>query len=324
MKRLLWLVGYGLTAIVLAGIAFYLWAWWASSRALSRPVETHEVDFPIPFPLDSGELAELGAGADPRAAALELAVERGRHLVEARYACMECHGEGFGGGVMVDAFPIGTLLGPNLTTGAGSVTLDYTPAAWDRIVRHGVRQDGTASAMPAQDFNRMSDHELSDIVAYIGSLPPVDREVPPVRFGPLGKILVATGQLPLASEVIASHTAPHPLEPPAVEATAEFGAHLAATCTGCHGEDLSGGRIAGGDPSWPPAANLTPHPDAIGGWTYEDFVTAMRVGQRPDGTAVRLPMTLVLPMAQRMTDVELRALWAYLRSVPAVAGAEAG
>ena len=67
---------------------------------------------------------------------------------------------------MVDAFPLGTLLGPTITSGAGSVTPDYTPADWDRIVRHGVRQDGTASTMPAQDFQRMSDRELSDIVAY--------------------------------------------------------------------------------------------------------------------------------------------------------------
>jgi hypothetical protein len=45
----------------------------------------------------------------------------------------------------------------------------------------------------------------------------------------------------------------------------------------------------------------------------------MREGRRPDGAALRLPMTLVLPFAQKMTEVELEALWTYLRSLPPVA-----
>lgn len=45
----------------------------------------------------------------------------------------------------------------------------------------------------------------------------------------------------------------------------------------------------------------------------------MRDGIRPDGTELLMPMTMVLPYARRMTDVEMEALWTYLRSVPAVA-----
>ncbi|MFW5920660.1 MAG: hypothetical protein ACOCUS_02380 [Polyangiales bacterium] len=37
--------------------------------------------------------------------------------------------------------------------------------------------------------------------------------------------------------------------------------------------------------------------------------------KRPDGSEIREPMTLVAPYADQMTDVELRALWAYLQSV---------
>ncbi len=100
--------------------------------------------------------------------------------------------------------------------------------------------------------------------------------------------------------------------------TAEFGQHLAGVCTGCHRADLSGGPIAAGDPSWVPARNITPHEEGLAGWTYEQFVGAMRDGQRPDGTALQMPMTLVAQYAQRMTDVEMEALWVYLQSVPAV------
>jgi hypothetical protein len=44
----------------------------------------------------------------------------------------------------------------------------------------------------------------------------------------------------------------------------------------------------------------------------------MREGKRPDGAALLSPMSLMMPYAQKMTDVELEALWAFLQSVPAV------
>jgi hypothetical protein len=44
----------------------------------------------------------------------------------------------------------------------------------------------------------------------------------------------------------------------------------------------------------------------------------MREGKRPDGTEIKPPMTLVLPYVQNMTEVELEALWMYLRSVTPV------
>ena len=68
-----------------------------------------------------------------------------------------------GGGVMVDAFPIGRLLGPNLTGGAGGRTRTYTAADWDRAVRHGILPDGRPSVMPAEDYRLMSDQELADV-----------------------------------------------------------------------------------------------------------------------------------------------------------------
>ena len=42
---------------------------------------------------------------------------------------------------------------------------DYEPADWDRIVRHGLLSDGRPAAMPSEDFQMMSDQELSDIIA---------------------------------------------------------------------------------------------------------------------------------------------------------------
>ena len=161
----------------------------------------------------------------------------------------------------------------------------------------------------------MSDRELSDIITYLRSMPPVDKEVAPVSFGPLGTLLAATGKLPLSADLIEDHHSEHLTEPPATEATAEFGRHLAGVCTGCHGHDLQGGPIPAGPPDWPPAANLTPHVEGLADWTYAQFVTLMREGRRPDGTQTRMPMTLMMTYAGQMTETEMKALWAYLRSV---------
>jgi mono/diheme cytochrome c family protein len=316
MRLILRVLGALLVLLVLAAAGVYLWASAASGRKLARSMSSHTAGFPSPFPLPPDEVKRLGLDdAGARRIAAERAVERGRHLVEARYGCVECHGKDFAGGTMVDDPMIGRLLGPNLTTGAGSRTVDYQPSDWDRIVRHGIRRDGHPALMPSADFQRMSDQELSDIVAYIRSQPSRDHDVPLPRLGPLGKVLVATGKFALSADQIPPDR-PHDALPPPPSPTAEFGRHLAGVCTGCHGEDLAGGPITGGDPSWPPARNLTPHPNGLAGWTYAQFVTALRDSRRPDGDSLRAPMTFMTPYARRMTDVELRALWAYLQSVP--------
>lgn len=319
MTKLLKILGGIVVLLFLVALGVYLWAGAATNRVLSTTHEVHAVEFPIPFPLDPAEVQTLGIGAEEaQQLATARAIERGRHLVSARYPCIACHGENFGGGTMVDAFPIGSLLAPNLTSGPGGVTAGFTPADWDRIVRHGVLRNGRTAIMPSEDFLEMSDRELSDIASYIRSLSPVDRTVPQSTFGPLGKVLIATGQIMPAALKI-DHTSTHKTVPPEETASVEFGKHLAATCVGCHRPDYSGGPIAGGDPSWPPARNLTPSAEGLQGWTYEQFVTAMRQGIRPDGTALRAPMSEVVPFFQRATDTEVQALWQFIQGLPPTA-----
>ena len=313
------IVGLGLAVLIRLAVVAYAWASHAAGRKLSKTYATHTVDFPIPFATSRQEVRNA---ADSGGRARAEAVERGRHLVESRYGCSGCHGSDFGGGVMVDNAAIGSLLGPNLTAGKGSVILGYTASDWDRIVRHGVKRNGTPALMPSQDFRQMSDQELSDIVAFIQSRPGVDKWVPAPSLGPVGKVLLATGKFTLSADILAPHDKPHAASPPAPEVTVDFGRHLAGACMGCHRSDLGGGTIVAGDPAWPPAANLTPGTDGLDGWTFTDFARTMREGKRPDGTALRPPMSELIPYARKMTDVELQALWTYLRSLPPVAHRE--
>src|ERR671915_86411 len=189
------IAGIGLAVLVVAGLIFYGWASFTASRKLSRTYSVHAVDFPIPFPASEQQ-------SEATQPAQTVALERGRHLVQARYGCTGCHGPDFGGGVMIDAPAIGRILGPNLTSGRGGVTARYRPADWDRIVRHGIKPDGTPALMPSQDFRRMTDQELSDVVVFLQHQRPVNKTVPPPSLGPVGKILLATGRFSLSADLI--------------------------------------------------------------------------------------------------------------------------
>jgi cytochrome c553 len=238
---------------------------------------------------------------------------RGEHLARAVANCVECHDEDFGGRVYADAGPIGIVAGPNLTRGRGGVGASLTDEDWVRAIRYGVDRRGRSLiVMPSETFVHLSQPDLEALIAYLRQVPPVDREVPVTRFRPLGRALLAAGRLP----ILVAEKTPR-LDAPAVVtagATAEYGRYLAdvAGCRGCHGFELSGGRVAG-PPGTPVASNLTPS-GPIGAWSEQDFVRAMRDGLRPDGSTVDdfMPWRLL----GRMSDDELHALWLYLNGVP--------
>uniref|UniRef100_A0A832IB82 C-type cytochrome n=1 Tax=Eiseniibacteriota bacterium TaxID=2212470 RepID=A0A832IB82_UNCEI len=65
------------------------------------------------------------------------------------------------------------------------------------------------------------------------------------------------------------------------------------------------------------ASNLTPDPETgIGGWSEADIVKALKTGMRPDGSAIMPPMPW--QNLARATDEDLRAIAAYLKSIPPV------
>ena len=94
----------------------------------------------------------------------------------------------------------------------------------------------------------------------------------------------------------------------------------AGGCVGCHTEERKDATpYAGGRALKTPfgtfyGPNITPDKKAgIGGWTFADFVRALRDGEEPDG-AHFFP---AFPYASftRITDPDLRDLWAYLQSL---------
>ena len=288
VRRLGIILGVLLLLIVLSGAAVYVF----SGRSLNKTWSVTPASLAIPT--DSVALA------------------RGRHLVTTRLLCVDCHAADLGGQVVIDGMPFGRFVGSNITP--GGVGADYSDADWVRALRHGVRPDGKSLLfMPSEVFTNLGAEDLAAVIAYLKTVPPVTRSLPPTQLGPVGRMLVATNKAPIVIADLISHDAPIPTMPAEGE-TAEYGRYLVVSggCMACHGKNLSGGKFAGG-PDDPPATNLTP--SGIGEWTEADFLRAFREGKRPNGTAIHpfMPWKTL----GGMTDSELRAIYLYLKTVPA-------
>jgi mono/diheme cytochrome c family protein len=238
-------------------------------------------------------------------------IERGRHLATAITKCATCHGDDMGGRQISDNLIFGRVAAVNLTSGKGGLGTRYDDPTLARAIRHGINAQGRPlRIMPSEAFQYLTDDDVGALVGYLRSLPPVDREFPPIRVGPLARVLSLLTTFPL----VPARVVDHDREPPrsiAEDSSSAYGKYLAniGGCTGCHGPRLSGGSVGPGKP----ASNLTPA--GIGTWTEADFFKALREGIRPGGT----PIDSAMPWKQsgRMTDPEIHAVWLYLKSVPA-------
>jgi mono/diheme cytochrome c family protein len=195
-----------------------------------------------------------------------------------------------------------------------------------RLLRYGVTHDGRAAAMPSYN---LSDADLAAVLGFVRSdhplFSPDPTPSPPSRPTLVGRVLITLGKVDPATRPARGITAP----PKA--ATVDYGHYLAHDvfdCAGCHtpgyapdkthGPELlqGGGEFVGaaGEPLRSP--NLTAHESGLADWTAADLGRTLREGVKPDGTAVRPPM----PLFRGLEDVEVEALFAYLRSVPARQG----
>jgi mono/diheme cytochrome c family protein len=299
MKTVLrWLVRIGavvLVALVIAATAVYALTQIRLTRTYSLAAET------VAIPSDRPSIA------------------RGQHVAIIS-GCVDCHGADLGGRVFFDHPMVGRFVASNLTPGNGGVGVRFADADWIRAIRHGVRPDGKPLlVMPAREYFALSDGDLGALIAYLKSLAPVERELPRSQISPMGRgLMVALKDMPIIAAERIDHTAARPAAP-APGVTREYGAYLAVRCTGCHGDTLSGGRIPGTPPDWPPAANLTPDPSAaITAWSEGQFLNTMRTGTTPAGKQLNHKY-MPWPVLGQMTDDELKALWMFLHSAPAKA-----
>src|SRR5512139_3233667 len=98
-------------------------------------------------------------------------------------------------------------------------------------------------------------------------------------------------------------------------------------CGNCHtpqgpngplaGKTLAGGFLIEEKAFTAYAPNITPDPETgIGRWSEAQIATAIREGRRPDGSLIGPPMPI--GFYRGISDSDLAAIVAYVRSVPAV------
>lgn len=285
VRRLLWLVA-GVAGLLVGGLLII----WAVTS--TRMAKTYHVPAkPVMVASDSASIA------------------RGRHLAVAVAKCTECHGDDLGGQILTDDFMFGRLASANLTP-AGLGTR-YDDATLARAIRHGLNPQGKPLLfMPSEAFQYLSDDDVGALVGYIRSVPPVNTTHPKPRIGPVPRIISLFTTFPLISARMVNHD----LEPPRSmpeDSSVAYGKYLANVggCTGCHGPGLSGGKVGPGKP----ASNLTPA--GIGTWTEQDFFRALREGKRPVGAPID-SVDMPWKRSGLMTDLEIRAVWAFIKSMP--------
>jgi hypothetical protein len=294
-KRIALGVG-GIVGVALAGGGIFVYSKVSAFDASMNRV----YDVPVP---------SVVLSTDPAALA------RGKHLTESIAPCAasDCHGRDFGGGKLLEIGPIGTFQAPNIT--GGGLGAAYTDGELVRLLRHGIRKDGTSVRfMPVMDFNWMSEADVIAMISFVRSVPPVERPNGPVRIGLLGKVLDRLDKMPLDIAGRVHHENIELAPPPSP--TAEFGRFIGNSCHGCHGPKLSGGPIPGAPPSMAVPLNITPHETGLKGWTYEDFDRLLMTGIRKNGKKVD-PM-MPVESFRNADEIEKRALFAYLETVTPV------
>jgi cytochrome c553 len=231
--------------------------------------------------------------------------------------CTSCHGDDLGGKLVFEDPSLATIFGSNLTRGAGGVASTYSDEDWVKAIRHGVRRDGKALfLMPAHEFHHLSEHDLACLVGYIKTLDPVDQQPVPLFTTTLAKILGELGAFGVLfpAEII-DHTAGFDSQiEPAVKLL--YGNYVVkvAGCRACHGEHLNGGKDP--NPEAPPGPNLTPG-GIMAKYSEDQFLQTIRTGVSLTGRPLNAEF-MPWPGLGKLDDVKLKAVYAYLKSLPAM------
>jgi mono/diheme cytochrome c family protein len=261
-------------------------------------------------------------------------LERGRYLATAVSSCLGCHSEHYwkapgipiipgmegAGELMPEEGLPGRIVASNLTpdpeTGIGNWSDDEIA----RAIREGIGRDGRAlfPMMPYANFRHMTDEDVASVVVFLRSLPPVKHRLPRTEVIFPVKYLIRSVPQPLIGPVSGDAANADPVK---------RGAYLATigNCGDCHtprvkgetipGMDFAGGSIFEGPWGRVASANLTSDASGIGYYDEALFLQAMHTGQ----VRARV-LSSIMPVSifKNMTDDDLKAIFAYLRTLKPV------
>jgi len=275
-------------------------------------------------------------------------IARGEYIYVSVADCAGCHSErdfsrvgapevvsGRGrGNVLSDLMKglPGRVVAPNITpdreTGIGT----WSDGEKIRAIRDGVDKNGRAlfPMMPYPAYRRISDDDVQALVAFLDSLPPVHNPLPPTSLDFPVSVLIKGAPQPAGTVPPLDRSDPR-----------KYGEYLVSVggCADCHtpadnkGNPLPGRAMSGGVVFDTPmgkvvSANLTPDlGTGIGKWSedfflkrFYDYKEYAANGPPPAQGPQSLTLMPWLPFSAKDPE-ELRAIYAYLRTVPPVPNA---
>jgi len=257
-------------------------------------------------------------------------VERGRYLVEGILTCGNCHSPRGPGGVVDTArlyaggpqtwdTPEYTVKGSNITPDKQTGIGGWSATDVKRALSQGKRPNGqqVSPQMPYAFYKIFAPADLDAVAAYLLQVPAVPNKVQASVY----KVKQMHVDVPPGAEA--------PLPESAMKDPVKRGFYLVTIghCMECHTPSVNGRRDfkgalgKGGEKFEGPfgvsvSRNITSHKtNGIGAWSDAEIKRAITQGVRKDGSRLKPPMGY--PFYAKMTDGDLDAIVAYVRTVPA-------
>ncbi len=271
-------------------------------------------------------------------------IARGEYLVTKVAPCLDCHSkrdwtkysgpvtpgtEGMGGeefsNKLIDDFP-GVVYARNITSDPETGIGNWTDDEVLRAITQGISKNGDTlfPLMPYANFNRMAKSDLQAIIAYIRTLKPIKNKVPQRHL----MIPASLTYPPNLQKSVDGN-----MMPPESD-RAKYGEYLVITadCFACHTPSIKGKRdmqhlFSGGntfhlEKFTVTAANITPDSaTGIGTWTEARFLDKFKPYRDEKGYSFDPgKQNTIMPVSffAQMTDDDLKAIYAYLRTIPPV------
>jgi mono/diheme cytochrome c family protein len=255
-------------------------------------------------------------------------VKRGDYLMNTIMTCANCHspkgpppavaGKDYSGGLSWDEPPF-KVTAPDITQDKEAGVGSWSDGDLKTLLLTGKRPNGVqiAEVMPTSFYPILTQGDLNGIVAYMRTIKPVNNKVP----DPIYKMALPHHVFPGAEK---SYT------PADMNDKLKKGFYLATIghCMECHtpfgaggGRDFKNSLGKGGAEFPGPwgvvkSRNITSSKTAgIGDWTDAEIKEAIIHGKRKDGSKLTGPMGFQYYV--KMTDADLDAVIAYVRTLPA-------
>lgn len=264
-----------------------------------------------------------------------LVIARGRYLAHGPAHCSQCHGDyqrdrpqdnvddiALSGGFEFAMGPIGTTWAANITPAGIGVRSDAHVA---RAIAAGVLHDGTLSVFMRYSGANLSSEDLTAVLSYLRSLPPVEKKVARGELTTMGKAMFSFFEMAPDRKPLPQHVAES--DEPSVARGAYLAEHV-SLCVACHTKydpttfEPNGPKAGGGvvEPSHGPDSdkefappNLTSSSTgATGKLTEDQFIARIKHGRAFASS------TMPWENFGRMTESDLRSVYRYLKSLPPI------